>query len=573
MSRSISLAALLSLLMAVPSAATSCPIYGPVFPTPTKLTESIVAKSALQNLSESISASFEHGKSAYGPVDSTAAYAIQIFSLDTEDPLLEYYHDGTTLSNATGVRKIDGDSIFRIGSISKLLTIYLFLAKLGDSLWNDPVTKHIPELRNRDRSQENPVEYVNWDGITLGALAGHVAGLPRDLIDLLGLYANTDETFGLPPLSPADYPSCVLTATNYTCDRNKFFESINERQPTFLPNTKPAYSNTAFMLLGYALETITGQPYKEILKDSLIDPLGLTGTSYSKPEDDEGVVPINASVSDWARDFGDAAPIGGLYASTNDLARIGRSILNSTLLDKNITRAWLQPTSFTSSLFGVVGRPWEIFRAADIGPSKRLVDIYTKGGDIGMYHTNLAVIPDYNIGFVTAVAGQGSHVFLDNLIVDVLFPVVEEAAREQADARYAGTYKARNGLNSSLAISTDPQLPGLGVSSWISNGTDFLSAFSSLFAGTPITLSNLRIYPTNLRRQAGNGTEEAWRMGLDFGSDSEVVGPFSACGSWFSVDLLAVGKRAVDEFLFTLGGDEDETTVSPSGFDIILYKE
>ncbi|KAF2465002.1 beta-lactamase/transpeptidase-like protein [Lindgomyces ingoldianus] len=566
----------LTLLLSVPFASCSCPLYGPVFPIPTNLANSNVTQEALQTLTEAISTSFDAGNSSYGPVDSTAAYAIQVFSLDSETALWEYYHDGITLSNTTGVQKLDGDSIFRIGSISKLITVYLILTELGDSIWSDPVTKHIPELRNRTKSLGDSVNYVNWDQITMGALAGHVAGLPRDFIDLFGLYAIQDPTFGLPILSPSEYPACILTETNYTCDRAAFFDAINDSYPSFLPNTKATYSDTGIMLLGYAISSITGKPFEDILKTALIDPLGLTGTSFSKPEDTKGVIPFNITASEWARDFGAAAPMGGLYASTNDLSKIGRSILNSTLLDQNTTRAWLKPTAFTSSPLGFVGRPWEIFRAVDLGPSKRLIDLYTKSGEIGLYHTNLIVVPDYNIGFVTAVAGTGAHLFLDNLIVDTLFPAVEAVAREQAAAAYVGKFTAPKdlNLNSSVTFITDATLPGLGISEWVSNGTDFLAVLSSLGFGD-ITPDTLRLLPTNLERATGNGTEVAWRMSLSFETQSAKKGPFSACDSWFNVDLLTLGKFAIDEFIFTLSGDGDEKAVSVDlrAFKVVLERE
>ncbi|KAF2679526.1 beta-lactamase/transpeptidase-like protein, partial [Lentithecium fluviatile CBS 122367] len=535
-----------------------CPIYGPVFPVPTDLASSATVKGALENITQTISDSLNSENSSYGLVNATAAYTLQIFALGSEEPLLEYYHDGTTLSNDTGVQKVDGDSIFRIGSISKLITIYLFLVELGDGLWNDPITQYIPELRNRDKSEENPVDYVAWDQITVGALAGHVAGLPRDFVDILGLYENSDPSYGLPVLPPSEYPACIVTLENFTCTRQQFFDAINDRQPTFLPNTAATYSNTGIMLLAYALESITGRSYEDILGTTLVDALGLTGTSFSKPEDTRGAIPFSIALSGWARDLGAAASMGGLYASTNDLTRIGRSILNSTLLDGNITRAWLKPTSYTSSIYGNVGRPWEIFRAADIGPSKRLVDLYTKGGDLGPYHTNLALVPDYGIGFALAVGGVGSHIWLDNLIVGVLFPALEAAAREQADVAYAGTYTATNGLNSTLVLETDSTLPGLGISRWISNGTDMLSVLAELDTSIPnpepLTASAVRVYPTNLERETEDGKEVAWRLSLDVeaGAAFSFTGPFSACGSWFTVDVLVLGKFPIDEFLFTL---------------------
>lgn len=565
-------------------AAGACPIHGSVFPKPTGLASSAAIKSALTTIKKAIYDSFTTEKSSYGPVNSTAAYALQIFSLDSQNPLLEYYHDGTTLFHDAGVQHLDGDTIFRIGSISKLFTVYLFLASLGDSLWNDPITRHIPELRGRDKSGENPVDYVSWDQITIGALAGHVAGVPRDFVDIIGLYANKDPSFGLPVLSPDQYPTCRVTAENFTCTRQQFFDAINDRGPTFLPNTEAAYSNTGIQLFAYALESITGKSYESLLKTVLIDTLTLTGTSFSKPEDARGAIPFNTTLSQWARDLGASAPMGGLYASTNDLSKIGRSILNSTLLPRNTTRAWMKPTAHTSSLYGDVGRPWEIIRAADVGPSKRLVDLYAKGGDLGLYHTVLAIVPDYDVGFAVAVAGTGEHLWLDNLLADALLPALEGAAREQADAAYAGTYTAEEGVNSSIVLNTDPQLPGLGISSWVSNGTDMLASFAALIAtlspsanGTaPLPPSALRLYPTNVERETGDGMEVAWRMSLDQQAGTAPTGPFSTCSSWVTVDLFALGKFAIDEFLFTLkreAGREKATSLKLRAFGVVLERE
>jgi len=160
-----------------------CPIYGPTFPYPTNLTTSATVQSALQHLTNAIDAGFAAANSSYGPIDPASATAIQIFSLEDKDPdspLYEYYHDGTLLSNSTGVKSINGDSVFRIGSVSKLLTVYLVLAELGDVVWATPITEALPELRNRTRWMGNPIDYVKWDDIILGALASQLSGVTRD---------------------------------------------------------------------------------------------------------------------------------------------------------------------------------------------------------------------------------------------------------------------------------------------------------------------------------------------------------------------------------------------------------
>lgn len=147
----------------------------------------------MQNLTQAFNAGFTTGDSPYGSVDPSGANAVQIFSLDNAAPLFEYYHDGTTLSNYSGIRKVDGDSIFRIGSISKLVTVYMILVELGDRYWDTCATEVIPELRNRTMWKENPVDYVKWEDITLGALAGQVAGVTRDCKSFLPIKRSSTD--------------------------------------------------------------------------------------------------------------------------------------------------------------------------------------------------------------------------------------------------------------------------------------------------------------------------------------------------------------------------------------------
>lgn len=562
------------------ASAASCPLYGPVFPIPTNLANSSIFQNAIQNLTAEIKAALASGNSTYGPVDPAPAYTLQIFNLESSKPLLELYHSGTILSNSSGVQKVDGDSVFRIGSISKLVTVYAFLATVGDSVWNDLLPKWLPELRGTNiprKAHQDPIAYINWADITLGDLAGHTAGVPRDFVDenLLHLNpSNINPSLGLPPWIPeSEYPKCIITANNTGCNRTEFFAAIKEDgHPIFLPNTKPIYSNTAFTILAFALESMVQRPFREILESVLFAPLKLNGTFYSKPVDSRGAIPLNSSISGWDAALGNSTAPGGIYSSTNDLSSIGRSILRSVLLPANTTRAWLKPFSPTSSGTFLVGRPWEIFRAEDIGSRNRIVDIFSKGGAIGLYRTRLALVPDYNIGWATAVAGPGDHEWMENMLVASVFPALEEVARQKADETYSGTYTARNGLNSTIALTTNPEFPGLGIRSWISNGTDMFSVLETL--GYPITEDAIRLFPMNLEHRESNGTiVVAWRLSLVRGPQGP--GVFNeACGSWGSIDGLSLGNWGLDEFVFTLDGRTGRARrVELKGFRAVLERE
>ncbi len=69
---------------------------------------------------------------------------------------------------------------------------------------------------------------------------------------------------------------------------------------------------------------------------------------------------------------------GGFLSTTNDLATIGKAILNHTLIPQSQTNRWLKPSSFLESFSQGVGRPWEIWRRKLHGQS---IDLYTKTGD------------------------------------------------------------------------------------------------------------------------------------------------------------------------------------------------
>ncbi len=69
-----------------------------------------------------------------------------MISTAAETPIFDFQFTGLVLNTDEGT-KASGDSIFRIGSISKLLTVYAHLLNGGLSLWENPVTDYVPELR------------------------------------------------------------------------------------------------------------------------------------------------------------------------------------------------------------------------------------------------------------------------------------------------------------------------------------------------------------------------------------------------------------------------------------------
>ena len=289
-----------------------------------------------------------------------------------------------------------------------------------------------------------------------------------------------------------------------------------------------------------------------------------------------------------------------MYSSPNDLTLIGRSILQSSHsssplnITSSVARRWLKPESHTNSLTASVGAPWEIFRY-QMPNVNHVVDVYTKSGNIGAYADILAVVPEWDIGFVIMAADYPINPLLNvwtlaSLLIDQFFPAFDTVARQEADNVYAGEYvygsgsvdqngneTVDSGLNSSIILSTDPTKPGLGIEKWISNGTDFLGTLGSLLGYDTITA---RLYPAGLhsdqKEKGGEGSfgnnstdsveQVAFRAVYEDPQAQAYSGLVSpVCLSWLGVDSNRYGSIALDQFVFNLpvtGGKEAEKSLS-----------
>ena len=164
-----------------------CPLLGPTVPVPTSLLSPI-----FQQTLHNITTSLDQGiGSKFLEIDfNTTSFSVSIFSIaknstPKDDPFLwQYQHTAPSLKDATsGIKTVDADSIYRIGSLTKLFSVLNILINAGDSHWDSPVTKYLPELVSAAKSlnaEQRPLDYVNWDDVTLGNLASHMAGIGRD---------------------------------------------------------------------------------------------------------------------------------------------------------------------------------------------------------------------------------------------------------------------------------------------------------------------------------------------------------------------------------------------------------
>jgi CubicO group peptidase (beta-lactamase class C family) len=567
--------ALLGALVLPCFAQANCPLIGPDFPAPQNLSSSGTFQAAITDLVHLINIATSTSNTSYGPYYDglNTSVSLEFFSIHETAPLITHHFTAPKLAAAQyGVKSVNSSTIYRLGSITKLFSVYTFLASAGDLKFNEPVTKYVPELLEAAKvmnATENSLDHVSWEDVTLGDLASQMADIGRDyagLGEIAGLFYPVSHPYalGLPPLNASEQ---VICAGGGACTRAQFFSGFTKRHPVYAPGTAPVYSNAAYQILAYALENITGTDFPTLVQRELFDPLDLTESSWTLPSSNSSaIIPDGSS---WSLDLGDETPAGGMYSSTTDLTKLARSILASTLISPAQTRRWLKPRSFTSNILTAVGAPWEI-RRLQTAPDSRLVDLYAKDGDLPGYSALLVVIPDWDVGFSILTAGDnanGNVALLANMIGDSLFPAIEAVAREEANATYAGFYAAADtSLNSSITITTDASKPGLDVTSWTSNGTDMLSS--------PFMGPSIRLYPTGLKRElAGGETEMGFRAVYEDPTATTIGGTFgNICQTWVGVDQQYWGTVANDEFVITVGYDGKAKSVQPRMLKIDLVR-
>lgn len=159
-------------------------------------------------------------------------------------------------SGARDGRPLDGDTVFQIGSVTKVFTGLLLadMAQRGEVSLDDPAAKYLPPgVRMPERGRP----------ITLIDLSKHWSGLP-----------SMPTNFSL-RASPNPYQA-------YSAEQLHQFLSTYElsREPG-----KQEYSNLGVALLGRLLARHAGMEYEPFLQQRVLKPLGLESTSIKLSED------------------------------------------------------------------------------------------------------------------------------------------------------------------------------------------------------------------------------------------------------------------------------------------------
>lgn len=292
-------------------------------------------------------------------------------------------------------RPLDGDTIFEIGSITKVFTAILAadMAQRGEVKLDDPVQKYLPPtVKIPERGGEQ---------ITLIDLATHTSGLPR-----------MPENF-----RPKD-PSRPYV--DYTVDALYSFLSSYELRRDI--GIKYVYSNLGFGLLGLGLAHRAGMDYEKLVVTRICDPLGMKSTRITLSEPSKrrfaaGHSSDLVTVPEW--DIPSLAGAGALRSSANDLLTFLAAIMgytdNPLAAAQNTTLSIRRPTG---QPFMETGLGWDI-------DTRGGAEIISKAGGTGGYTTFIGYSPKTRVGVVALAntsAGEGTSDIGQHLL-DARYPL------------------------------------------------------------------------------------------------------------------------------------------------------
>lgn len=207
------------------------------------------------------------------------------------------------------------DSRFRIASMSKtfVAVVLMQLVEEGKLSLDDPISKWLPE--------HIVSKLANAESATIFQLATMTSGIPEYL--------------------DYDFYEAILEDPTYEWTAPEVLEYAYGLDAYFAPGEDFEYTNTNYILLQLIIEAATEKPLHVVVRERILDPLGLSNTYTQLQEelsggfvhgyedfDEDGTVDDVTLVNDGAG-LGD----GALISNTADLARFYQALfINDELL-------------------------------------------------------------------------------------------------------------------------------------------------------------------------------------------------------------------------------------------------
>jgi len=153
-----------------------------------------------------------------------------------------------------------------------------------------------------------------------------------------------------------DYADLWKEKPNYAVTETAdFLPQFIHKPPNFPPGEGCRYNNCGFILLGLMIEQATGEPYRDVVRERIFEPAGMTDSGFFRmdrvtPDLAEGCDPLrddDGNIVGWEKNIYSFPPIGspdsGAHVTAADLDRFLRAVKDGQLLSPESTEAFFTP--------------------------------------------------------------------------------------------------------------------------------------------------------------------------------------------------------------------------------------
>lgn len=358
-------------------------------------------------------------------------------AFDVGGEVFEAHHGFTHIEHRL---PIDGDTLFQIASMSKpfAATVTMMLVQDGVIGLDDPVKQHLPEFATSDGRHDNVV--------TVRHLLTHTTGWDGDELLVRS-----------PPNGTLDDAARVMSGARQLVQ----------------PGTDFTYNNGGFAVAGQLIERVTGRTFGEVLRDRVLEPIGLSRTVATADEAILHRVAMRHDVIDqapsvmydpsWQPGWGLAPidlPVGGLISSTNDLLAwqrcwLQRGDADTLQLDRSTRDMMCEPHAGWYNPANSQGLGWALKKIAG-------VTVHGHGGLTAGYCSYSLFCPELDLAAVVltnSTTGTPLCAAVTDELVAKLSPHAAEAPTPldpQPDAlRILGSYTGSFGV---ITVAHDEEL-------------------------------------------------------------------------------------------------------------------
>jgi CubicO group peptidase (beta-lactamase class C family) len=290
--------------------------------------------------------------------------------------------------------------LYGIGSVSKVFTAAAVMKLVDDGRidLDRPLAFYIPEFRMADS---------RYAEITPRMLLNHSSGL-------MGTTGDNG----------------MLMGDNDTYNHDHFLSFLTEQTLKHKPGDLSVYSNDGFTLAEILVEHVSGISFTEFIGWNFFEKLGLENVKTPQSNfDRERLAAAYIGSSEMKHENVNAIGAGGIYATMEDLCRYSTIFMgyaDDSVLSKESTDEMAknqhrkQMVGENADTVVAYGLGWD---SVNTYPFNQYgIQALSKGGTTGVYHTNLSVLPEYNLAVAVASSGQGGkeQLIAQEIILEIL---------------------------------------------------------------------------------------------------------------------------------------------------------